>query len=189
MVSVDDKRSMLEDAWNASQATTPPLPLRGQLRSSETQIRKALAQGSISHIGGSGRSTGFAGYGQGENTPLEVAQGYRELVDLYGHGLRVLIQCSTYGLDAFSVERDGSDQGWCYGTPLPPQVTPVVIVDTKKKWLPLCQEFSVIYNTVVGQAVGDAAIFLWTMYHLVPITEVGSDYTLLYVPPGQLQYA
>jgi hypothetical protein len=72
-------RGALDDAYDVS--VTNKIPLRNQLRVFETQARNSISQGSLSHVGMGGRSTGFSNYGQGQVTPAQWQLVWRFLID------------------------------------------------------------------------------------------------------------
>lgn len=160
---------MLEDAWDALPDSAS---LRQALRDAEKAQRVAIANGSIISTSANGQSVTFAGFGQGQATPLQIAEAYRYLIDQVDRAFTFLSQCAMYSLDAFTTEQSGF-----YGNPSLAQ-NPIVL-DTTGRWANECLRFTVSVDDVIGQPVRDAAVFLWVMYHLNPITEVRSDYTML----------
>lgn len=84
MVSTSLKRSFLDDAWDAAKAVSQSSPdLRAQLRSNETGARKNIAGGTIASVTANGRSTTFASPGPRSNSPDDIREAWRDLVDLY----------------------------------------------------------------------------------------------------------
>jgi len=78
------KRSRLEAAWEAAQATEPPTGLRTWLRAQETALAATLDTGqTIQSTSGNGRQVVFAEPGSAGPTPLEMLELWRELIDLH----------------------------------------------------------------------------------------------------------
>jgi len=75
------KRSRLEAAWEAAQATEPPTALRAWLRAQETALAATLD--TIQSTSGNGRQVVFAEPGSAGPTPLEMLELWRELIDLH----------------------------------------------------------------------------------------------------------
>lgn len=74
---------MLDDAWDAVKAATPP-NLRVKLRSLESAARALNVAGSLTSSVSNGHTSEFAAGGQaGVRTSLETANGYRALINLY----------------------------------------------------------------------------------------------------------
>ena len=110
------KRGALEDAWDPIKNDPTP-DLRAALRALETKARKAVAGGSLGEVGANGRRSVFSLYGPGQLTPVQAAEGWRELIDMFDASNDFLVFCATYGLDPAQVELNGLPD------PLPPAVT------------------------------------------------------------------
>lgn len=116
-------------------------------------------------------------------TAAEKTRGWEQLI----HGFKVtrkfLRDCSKYGLDAFTVQTNSQ-----FPTPLPAALDEAarVIVDDNDNWESLCDLHGDEWSTkaiIVGQAVGDAAVYLWLLNNPAllsitrGITEQRGDYT------------
>ena len=71
---------MLEDAWDDAPVGT--LTLRGQLRANERAAGLVVSGGSLSSISKNSSSHSYA-FGSGNITATEVANTWRELIDLF----------------------------------------------------------------------------------------------------------
>lgn len=80
MVTTNDRRRMLEDAWDA--APDGALTLREQLRANERAAGLVVSGGSLSSISKNQSSHSYA-FGSGNITATEVANVWRELIDLF----------------------------------------------------------------------------------------------------------
>ena len=80
MVTTNDRRRMLEDAWDA--APEGALTLREQLRANERAAGLVVSGGSLSSISKNQSSHSYA-FGPGNITPVEVANTWRDLIDLF----------------------------------------------------------------------------------------------------------
>ncbi|HOX01414.1 MAG TPA: hypothetical protein PKW32_03455 [Verrucomicrobiota bacterium] len=84
MASAWLKRSRLEAAWEAAQASEPPTAIRTWLRAQETALAATLDTGqTIQSTSGNGRQVVFAEPGSAGPTPLEMVELWRELIDLH----------------------------------------------------------------------------------------------------------
>lgn len=80
MVTTNDRRRMLEDAWD--DAPDGDATLRSTLRSNERAASLVVAGGSLSSITKNASSHSYA-FGNGNITAVEVANVWRELIDLF----------------------------------------------------------------------------------------------------------
>jgi hypothetical protein len=71
---------MLEDAWDA--APEGALTLREQLRTNERAAGLVVSGGSLSSVSKNASSHSYA-FGAGTITPLEIANAWRDLINLY----------------------------------------------------------------------------------------------------------
>lgn len=71
---------MLEDAWDAAPETAASL--REQLRANERAAGLVVSGGSLSSISKNASSHSYA-FGSGNITPKEIANVWRELIDLF----------------------------------------------------------------------------------------------------------
>lgn len=170
MLSSFEKRGRLEDVWDA---LADDASLRKALRDAEASARIPVSYGSVKSTAGNGHQVEFAQHGPGQVTQLEIAEGYRWLVDLFDTSFTFLSRCCQFGLDAFQVEQGVS----IFSTTTP--ANSAIIVDETGIWLIQCSQFNL--DSVVGSAVSDEAVFIWMMYHIVQCTEASSDYTLMRV--------
>ena len=90
MVATPILRASLDDAYDAAQQSRRAL--RDQMRAYETTARTAVANGSLSHVGMSSRSTGFSNYGAGQITQEQWVEAWRHLIDTFDTRLAD-IQC------------------------------------------------------------------------------------------------
>jgi len=81
MVTTDDRRRMLEDAWD--EAPDGALTLREQLRANERAAGRAVSGGAIASISKNSSSHSYSQGGNGNITPTEVANVWRNLIDLF----------------------------------------------------------------------------------------------------------
>jgi hypothetical protein len=95
----------LEDAWDATPQTKRSL--RDELRYRESQAMATVAGGSFDQVSANGRMTRFAPQGPGQNTPVDMAEAYRELIDLLDDARRFLKFCAQWGLSAFDAFANG----------------------------------------------------------------------------------
>lgn len=105
-ITASDKRRLLEDAWDLTE-TGKKLSLRDQLRELEKSAGLILQGGSQEQISANGRTTKFFAHGVGQITSLDMAQAYRELIDLFDDSKRFLKFCAAYGLGAFTAYLNG----------------------------------------------------------------------------------
>ena len=166
-ITTDEKRRRLEDAWDA---TTNASSLRDTLRVLESNAGRQIAGGSLSSVAANGRHSAFAAQGPGQLTPVEVAQIYRQLIDLFDQSKKWLLFCAARGLDPFNAELVGNAQSAAA------TVNPAIVIDNTGKFAELCAIYD-IGTGVIGSVVGDEVTFMWMMDHLYPVTESRSDYS------------
>jgi hypothetical protein len=175
-ITSKEKRGRLEDAWDS---IVSPDTLRAVLRTNERLARAAYSGGLVKRSKGNGHEVDFFDPSSSASsiTPLEIAELYRSLIDEYDTALVFLSNCALYGLDAFRTELEG----------FPNAVTAVgspATLDTTGRFAQLCLQFGVVANTVIGVAVNEDTVFLWLMWHCVPVLESHGDYTLMRVAEG-----
>lgn len=112
---------MLEDAWDA--APNGALTLREQLRTNERAAGRSVSGGSLSSISKNQSSHSYAPGGSGNITPVEIANIWRELIDLYD----LLVESFT------AAETDTSDE--------------TVYAEMKRRLVPV-REFTKDFTTI-----------------------------------------
>jgi hypothetical protein len=78
---VETLQSFLDDAWDALPDTANVL--RDQLRSFEKNVTPLFSQGSISSVSKNSASQTYRGPGLGSYTPIQIANAWRTLINLY----------------------------------------------------------------------------------------------------------
>lgn len=179
-VTTKEKRGRLEDAYSLSAGLTPASSLRAYLRLQEGLARAKMGGGSVKSVSGNGHQVEFWGYGPGQLTILELVELYRSLVDDFDNAFLFLTKCASFGVDPFNMEFNA----FPVGTPPNPPVDPAVLIDDTGRFANLCTQFGVVVDEVVGVAVDDTTVFLWLMFHLVPVTEAHNDFTSMRIETG-----
>lgn len=88
---------MLEDAWDA--APEGALTLRETLRTLEKEIGALIATGQIQSVGKNSANQSYA-FGTGALTLPQIAEGWRDLINLYDRSAAVLTTAAATVNDA-----------------------------------------------------------------------------------------
>lgn len=164
---------MLERAWDQA-------PDGGETLFTQLQKNLAAAADDASTIFSSSSSNGHSASnpmaGSERPAATEIQRGWRKLLEKFRSTRKYLLDCSKYGLDAFTIKENGA-----FPDPLPSALPAAsrVIVDTYGRWADLVSEYDLldgISDSLIGAVVSDAAIFLWMMDNLVPVRESRGDY-------------
>lgn len=97
MVTTDDLRRMLDDAWDSSIENATPL--RDTLRNFERTAGTLVSGGSLASVSKNSTSQTYA-FGTGQLTTAEVARGWRKLIDLYDRKATALAAAALSTTDA-----------------------------------------------------------------------------------------
>jgi hypothetical protein len=89
-------------------------------------------------------------------TAAENARGWSQIIEGFRVARQFLQDCADYALDAFAVKHQGF-----FPSSLPAIVNPAVTVDPNNRWTRLARFYDVDSAKIIGQAVGDEAIYCW----------------------------
>lgn len=185
-ITTADKRSAVENAWEDSQKENNG-NLRQTLRCKLRDSQHESENGQVIQSSSSNNHSGsYSAPGEGAAAPAEYAKMWQDLIDLYDDSLKFISFCDKYALDAFCTLLEN----WPVSPPFPPIANPAIIIDTTGEWLRLVNQFGIdqVKNQIIGAVVSPAAVFLFMMYRLVPVTESRADYGNLRLTGG-FQYA
>jgi len=174
-LSTEDKRALLREVWNSLPENAgnllPALEAAfAEARSVQTEDLNSSASNSHSATSNIPGSNTF--------TAAELSRGYSQIIEGFRVARQYLQDCAGAGLDAFVIQCRG-----CFPNPMP-VVNPEVTVDTKGAWVRLARFWDIDgANKIVGQPVGDEAIFAWLMANADllnidhGVTETRGDYS------------
>lgn len=94
------------------------------------------------------------------------------LLDEFEQASAWLRKCARYGQDAWDARNAGINTSTAAAS--------AVVVDTSLGWADACDIFGIDSATVVGQPVGDNAVYVWMMTNIQAVTEFRMDFTHLH---------
>jgi hypothetical protein len=96
----------------------------------------------------------------GENTftAAENVRGWSQIEMGFRVARQFLQDCADYALDAFQIKHSQ-----IFPKPLPTVANPAITVDATGRWLRLARFYDVDSAKIVGQIVGDEAVYCWML--------------------------
>jgi len=102
-VTVQTYQAFLDDAWDAAPATANSL--RDQLRTFERAATRLFSAGSLASVAKNSASQAYRGPGIGSYTPVQIANVWRDLINLFDEE-KIRIDAALAGGEAADADDD-----------------------------------------------------------------------------------